>query len=119
MIVKRNLHPIPLLPGESLIQRFPWPAGLLRDVLRGTPLERAAAYRHNRAQLGYLLVHTLKWSAFLAALLALLQIVSQAASGAEPPLVTVLGSVLGLGTAVCTAVVAVMGATCLFLLFVR
>ncbi|PZP55128.1 MAG: hypothetical protein DI596_11860, partial [Azospira oryzae] len=55
----------------------------------------------------------------LAALLALLQIVSQAASGAEPPLVTVLGSVLGLGTAVCTAVVAVMGATCLFLLFVR
>lgn len=111
-------HTLPS-PGESLIQRFPWPGGLLRDALRGSPLERAAAYRHNRAQLGLLLAHTVRWSAILAALLALLQIVSRAASGAEPPLITVLGSALGLGAALCAAVVAVMGAACLYLRFVR
>ncbi len=107
------------LSSESLIQRFPWPGGVLKDVLRGSPLERAAAYRHNRAQLGRLLAHTVRWSGILAALLALLQIVSQAASGTEPPLITLLGSALGLGAAVCAAVVAVMGATCLYLRFVR
>jgi hypothetical protein len=82
-------------------------------------LERAAAYRHNRAQLGLLLAHTVRWSTILAALLALLQIVSRAASGAEPPLIIVLGSALGLGAALCAAVVAVMGAACLYLRFVR
>lgn len=106
-------------PGDSLIQRFPWPRGLLRDVLRGSPLERAAAYRHNQAQLGLLLAHTVRWSTILTTLLVLLQIVSRAASGAEPPLVTVLGSALGLGAALCAAVVAVMGATCLYLRLVR
>ena len=31
------------------ILRFLWPIGVFRDASRGSKLERAAAYRHNRA----------------------------------------------------------------------
>jgi hypothetical protein len=36
------------------IRRFLWPIGIFRDASKGNPLERAAAYRHNREARGCL-----------------------------------------------------------------
>ncbi|MCU0950278.1 MAG: hypothetical protein MUC68_04260 [Burkholderiaceae bacterium] len=46
-----------------------WPFWLFRDAQRGSGLERAAAYRHNRAQRVHLPGYALKW-AVLASLQA-------------------------------------------------
>lgn len=43
------------------IRTFLWPAGLFRDASRGSALERAAAYRHNRNARGALPHYMSHW----------------------------------------------------------
>jgi hypothetical protein len=43
-----------------------WPFWLFRDVNRGSLLERAAAWRHNRAQRVHLPGYALKWTVLTA-----------------------------------------------------
>lgn len=43
------------------IRRALWPVGLFRDASKGNLLERAAAYRHNRAARGRLPRYMNKW----------------------------------------------------------
>jgi hypothetical protein len=43
------------------LRRSLWPVGIFRDVSRGTFLERAAAYRHNRAARGCLPRYMNNW----------------------------------------------------------
>lgn len=45
-----------------LLYLYFWPFWLFRDASHGSLLERAAAYRHNRARRGYLPGYAAKWA---------------------------------------------------------
>jgi hypothetical protein len=53
-------------PLLALLYRYLWPMWLFRDASRGTALERAAAYRHNRSVSRHLPGYVGKWSAIAA-----------------------------------------------------
>lgn len=81
-----------------------WPFWLFRDASRGSLLERAAAYRHNRAQRIYLPGYALKWSVLTLLQAAILVGVERGAR--------VLGDLLlwvaaGLGTSVSVSIVVI------------
>jgi hypothetical protein len=49
-----------------LLYLYLWPFWLFRDANRGNLVERAAAYRHNRAQRIHLPGYALKWTILMA-----------------------------------------------------
>jgi hypothetical protein len=49
-----------------LLYLYLWPFWLFRDANRGTMLERAAAYRHNRERRIYLPGYAFKWAVLTA-----------------------------------------------------
>jgi hypothetical protein len=53
-----------------LVYLYLWPFWLFRDVRQGSLLEQAAAYRHNRAQRGYLPGYLVKWAILFSVLMA-------------------------------------------------
>lgn len=68
------MHPrrTPAVSQDSLsylLYLYLWPFWMFRDAREGTLFERAAAYRHNRAQRIHLPGYLIKWSVIFAALL--------------------------------------------------
>ncbi len=94
------------------IYLYLWPFWLFRDAQRGSLLERAAAYRHNRAQRVHLPGYALKWAVLAGlqgGLLLGVETANRALAGAVDALATLLSA--GLGTSVSVSVVVV--AVCL------
>lgn len=85
-----------------------WPFWLFRDANRGNLLERAAAYRHNRAQRIYLPGYAIKWSVLTGLQAALLAGVDRPARTMDDLLLWLCA---GLGTSL--SVSAVVIALCL------
>jgi hypothetical protein len=85
-----------------------WPFWLFRDASRGNLIERAAAYRHNRAQRIYLPGYAIKWTVLTGLQAALLAGVARQARSVDDLLLWVCA---GLGTSV--SVSAVVIALCL------
>jgi hypothetical protein len=81
-----------------------WPFWLFRDANRGNLVERAAAYRHNRAQRVYLPGYALKWIVLTALQTGLLLGVERCARALGDLLLWVAA---GLGTTVSVSVVVV------------
>jgi len=54
-----------------LLYLYIWPFWMFKDVTRGTLLERAAAYRHNREKRVFLPGYMVKWTIIFALLLGL------------------------------------------------
>lgn len=52
-----------------LLYLYLWPFWMFKDVTRGTMLERAAAYRHNREKRVFLPGYIVKWTIIFTALL--------------------------------------------------
>lgn len=75
------------------------PRGALRDASRGTPLEQAAAYRHNRGSRARLLGHALR--CFAAGALALLAVFTLEQGTGRPAstLPSLLAAAAGIGFA--------------------
>ena len=85
-----------------------WPFWLFRDAHRGNGLERAAAYRHNRAQRIHLPGYALKWTVLAMLQAGLLAGVEQGRRTLDD---LALWVTAGLGTTVSVSVVLV--AVCL------
>ena len=81
-----------------------WPFWLFRDANRGNVLERAAAYRHNRAQRIHLPGYALKWTILTVMQLALLLSAERGARVVGDLLLWVMA---GLGTTVSVSVVVI------------
>ena len=62
-----------------LLYLYLWPFWMFKDVTRGTLLERAAAYRHNREKRVFLPGYIVKWSIIFALLLNLCMYFEEAA----------------------------------------
>jgi hypothetical protein len=82
-----------------------WPFWLFRDANRGNLMERAAAYRHNRAQRVYLPGYALKWTVLMSLQGACLLGVEQ---GQRTLSALVLWVSAGLGTMVSVSAVVVV-----------
>ena len=86
-----------------------WPFWLFRDASRGTGLERAAAYRHNRAQRIYLPGYALKWTVLTALQLALLAGTERLLDGLLQWVVAGLGTTASVSVVVIAVCVAAWG----------
>lgn len=87
-----------------LLYLYLWPFWLFRDASRGSLLERAAAYRHNRAQRIYLPGYALKWTVLTALQAALLLGIESSARALGDLLLWVTA---GLGTSVSISIVVI------------
>lgn len=101
---------------REMLYRFIWPFWLLKDVRQDSPSASAAAYRHNRAQLGHLWGYALKWLLLSGTMLQLLRMVPHDADGA---VATAATAVLGVALAGALGVLTVTVAICLYLWKVR
>jgi hypothetical protein len=88
-----------------LLYLYLWPFWLFRDANRGSLMERAAAYRHNRAQRIHLPRYAFKWSVLLAAQGGLL---FSAERGQRTVGDLLLWVAAGLGTTVSVSVVVIV-----------
>lgn len=108
------MHKSPLNPSAMqssfayLVYLYLWPFWLFRDAHRGSLMERAAAYRHNRAQRVYLPGYALKWTVLTALQGALLAASDHGARGFDLPSLWLSA---GLGTTVSVSIVVI--AVCL------
>lgn len=59
------------MPFRTLLYRYFFFGWLFQDVCRGTPLQRAAAWRHNQAQARWLPTYTRRWAWCTVGLFAL------------------------------------------------
>lgn len=100
-----------------LVYLYLWPFWLFQDVRDGSLLEQAAAYRHNRAQRGYLPGYLLKWSIMVSLLLALMWGFEQLATAywAWAACCTLLAGAVGVLAALAVVVLVVIGVVYLFL----
>lgn len=94
-----------------------WPFASFRDASRGTPLERAAAYRHNRRLREQLPGCLGAWLLACAAALALTRSLDPLSSGAGPQeqLCVVIAACLGSFFAVGACMIAVLAYAWLYL----
>lgn len=88
-----------------LLYLYLWPFWLFRDANRGNLIERAAAYRHNRAQRIHLPGYALKWTILMTLQGALLFGVEQ---GQRTLSAAVLFVSAGLGTTVSVSAIVVV-----------
>jgi hypothetical protein len=93
------------MPRDSFSRQlylYLWPFWLFRDASRGSLLERAAAYRHNRQQRIYLPGYALKWTVLTALQGVLLASAERDARALDDLLLWVAA---GLGTTVSVSVI--------------
>ncbi len=70
-------HPFNASEQESigfLLYLYLWPFWMFKDVSRGSMLEQAAAYRHNREKRGYLPAYILKWTLIFAGSMGVIEL---------------------------------------------
>lgn len=86
-----------------------WPAEIFKDANRGSWLERAAAYRYNRAQRGCLVVYLVRWGTLFVLLLGMVFVFT--------PIWGVLAAGAGVLVAVAAAAIMVLAVTYTFLTY--
>ncbi|GIZ53591.1 hypothetical protein [Noviherbaspirillum aridicola] len=101
------------------VWRLAMPLWMFRDAHRGTVEQRIANYRYNRAQRKVLPFYVWKWVGIAFCLLQITRVLSaplpDAASGAVSVSVLIFCTGAGIGFALSCVVIAVLGASYLYL----